>query len=163
MNALDLAEDLRTGRISATELIGESLDRLDRLTPVIGAVAAVDPERSLAEAKAADRRLRAGAGRALEGVPFTVKDWIDVAGWPVSGATGTDRGCPDRRPARDATAVARMRAAGAVVLGISRAMADSAEHGPTRNPRDPSRAPGRFLLGCRRPGRLGCVPAGAGQ
>jgi len=130
---------------------------------VIGAVAAVNPERSLAEAKAADRRLRAGAGRALEGVPFTVKDWIDVAGWPVSGATGTDRGCPDRRPARDATAVARMRAAGAVVLGISRAMADSAAHGPTRNPRDPSRAPGRFLLGCRRPGRLGCVPAGAGQ
>jgi len=143
--------------------MGELLARLDRLTPVIGAVAAVDPERSLAEAKAADRRLRAGSGRALEGLPFTVKDWIDVAGWPVSGATGTDPGCPDRRPVRDATAVARMRAAGAVVLAISRAMADSAAHGPTKNPRDPSRAPGGSSSGAAALVASGASPLALGS
>jgi amidase len=83
--ALGLARALREGERTAVEVVRDLLDRLDRLTPVIGAVAAVDRERTLAEAAEADRRLRAGKARALEGVPFTVKDWIDVAGWPIPG------------------------------------------------------------------------------
>ncbi|HKF76474.1 MAG TPA: amidase [Candidatus Dormibacteraeota bacterium] len=140
--ALELADALRAGRCSAVEVAREHLDLLDRLTPVVGAVAATDPERTLADAAVADRRLRAGEAGRLEGVPLTVKDWIDVEGWPVSGATGTHGGDPTRRPAADATAVARLRAAGAVVLAITRTMASSPRHGQTRNPHDPARAPG---------------------
>ena len=72
--------------------MSELLDRLERQRALIGAVAATAPEAGMVEAEAADRRLRAGSARALEGVPYTVKDWIDVAGLPVSGATHRDRG-----------------------------------------------------------------------
>lgn len=140
--ALGLAAALRAGEIGAVEVARDLLERLDRLRPVIGAVAATDPERTLAAAAASDRRLRTGTARRLEGVPFTVKDWIDVAGWRVLGATGQPPADPNRRPAEDATAVVRLLAAGAVPLAITSALADSAAHGPTRNPRDPSRAPG---------------------
>ena len=70
----------------------------ERLVAVIGAVAATDRDRPLREAKAADHRLRTGTARALEGVRFPVKDWIDVEGWPISGATGSDPGDRNRRP-----------------------------------------------------------------
>ena len=140
--ALRLAAALRAGEVGAVEVARDLLARLERLAPVIGAVAATDPERTLAAAAESDRRLLAGTARAIEGVPFTVKDWIDVAGWRVLGATGQPPADPDRRPAEDATAVARLLAAGGVPLAITTALADSAAHGPTRNPRDPSRAPG---------------------
>jgi Asp-tRNA(Asn)/Glu-tRNA(Gln) amidotransferase A subunit family amidase len=133
------AAALRSGRLTAVECVAAALARLEALEPRIGSVAAVDPRRSLADAAVADARLRAGAGRLLEGVPITVKDWIDVEGWPVTGSIPEHR---DRRPERDATAVARLRAAGAVVVAVSRALADSPVHGPTRNPHDSSRAPG---------------------
>jgi amidase len=137
-----IARDLRSGRSSATALVDGLVTDLLRRKATIGGVAAVDPARSRAEAAAADRRLRDGTARPLEGIPFTVKDWIDVAGWPVLGATGGQAGNPDRRPEHDAPAVARLRAAGAIVIAISSAMADNAAHGPTRNPHDPTRAPG---------------------
>lgn len=161
--ALGLAKELHAGRCTATEIVSDLLDLLDRLTPVIGAVAATDPERTLADAREADRRLRAGEGRILEGVPFTVKDWIDAEGWLVSGATATDPGSPQRRPAADATAVARLRAAGGIVLGITRAMANSAAHGPTRNPHDPSRAPGGSSSGAAALVAAGASPLALGS
>lgn len=161
--ALGLAKELQAGRCTATEIVSDLLDLLDRLTPLIGAVAATDPERTLADAREADRRLRAGEGRILEGVPFTVKDWIDAEGWLVSGATATDPGSPQRRPAADATAVARLRAAGGIVLGITRAMANSAAHGPTRNPHDPSRAPGGSSSGAAALVAAGASPLALGS
>jgi amidase len=154
---------LRAGRCSAVEVAEELLDRLEGLEPVIGAVAAVDREHSVADASAADRRLATGSARALEGVPFTVKDWIDVDGWPVSGATGTDAGDVSRRPSVDATAVARLRAAGGVVLAVTRAMADNAAFGVTRNPHDVSRAPGGSSSGTAAVVAAGGVPLGLGS
>jgi amidase len=126
-------------------------------------VAAIDPERTFAEAREADRRLRAGERRIIEGVPFTVKDWIDAEGWLVSGATATDPGSPQRRPATDATAIARLRAGGGIVLGITRAMADRAAHGPTRNPHDPSRAPGGSSSGAAALVAAGASPLALGS
>lgn len=140
--ALGLAAALRAGEVGAVEVARDLLERLDRLVPMIGAVAATEPERTLAAAAESERRLRSGAARPLEGVPFTVKDWIDVEGWPVLGATAAPVADPARRPAADATAVARLRAAGCVPLAITRALAETPAHGRTRNPRDPSRAPG---------------------
>jgi amidase len=158
-----LARDLRTGRCTATALMSELLDRLERQRALIGAVAATAPEAGMAEAEAADRRLRAGNARALEGVPYTVKDWIDVAGLPVSGATHRDRGSDGRRPVRDATAVARLRAEGAIVLAVSTAMADNARYGETRNPRDPSRAPGGSSSGAAALVAAGVAPLALGS
>lgn len=158
-----LARDLRAGRCTAAALMSELLDRLERQRALIGAVAATDPETSMAEAEAADRRLRAGRARALEGVPYTVKDWIDVAGLPVSGATRRDPGSDGRRPVRDATAVARLRAEGAIVIAISTAMADNARHGETRNPRDPSRAPGGSSSGAAALVAAGVAPLALGS
>ena len=63
MTALALAAALRAGERSAVEVARELLDRLERLRPLIGAVAATEPERTLADAAAADRRLRAGDAR----------------------------------------------------------------------------------------------------
>ncbi|MGP4097641.1 amidase family protein [Nonomuraea sp. KM90] len=162
-NVLDLVHRHKTGETTVTETVRDVLERLEGLHARIGAVAAIDPGRSLTEAARADRRLRAGAGRLLEGVPITVKDWIDVAGWPVTGATGTSRGNPGRRPAADATAVARLREAGAIVVAISAAMADNAVYGPTRNPLDPSRAPGGSSSGTAALVAAGAVPLGLGS
>jgi amidase len=161
--ALGLAAALRGGELTAAEVARDLLERLDRLAPVIGAVAATDPERTLAAAAGADRRLRAGAARPIEGVPFTVKDWIDVEGWPVLGATGRQPADADRRPAADATAVARLRAAGGVPLAITRAGADTAAHGQTRNPRDPSRAPGGSSSGAAALVAAGASPLALGS
>ncbi len=139
---LDLARELRAGRCSASEVVRQQLERLESLAKVIGGVAAVDPERTLDEARAADRRLHTGQAGALEGVPFTVKDWIDAAGWPIAGATGGDAGDAHRRPDADASAVSRLRDAGAIVLAITTALADNPLHGAVRNPYDLTRAPG---------------------
>jgi len=146
------------------EVVHQLLDRLERLRPVIGAVAAVEPERTLAEAEAADQRLRAGEARALEGVPFTVKDWIDVAGWPISGSVSTSHpGDRERRPAVDAPAVARLRAAGGVMLAVTRTWADSPAYGPTRNPYDPSRNPGGSSSGAAALVAAGASPVALGS
>jgi amidase len=126
--ALGLAAALRAGELGAVEVARDLLERLDRLTPVIGAVAATEPDRTLAAAAESDRRLRAGTARPLEGVPFTVKDWIDVAGWPVLGATS---GGP--------------------------------AHGPTRNPRDPYRAPGGSSSGAAALVAAGASPLALGS
>ncbi|MGW0805813.1 amidase [Nonomuraea sp. NPDC002799] len=162
-SALDLVRLHVSGETTVTATVREALDRLADLRGRIGGVAATDSERSLAEAEAADRRLRAGAGRVLEGVPITVKDWIDTAGWPITGATGNDRGTPGRRPRSDATAVARLRAAGAIVVAVSSAMADNPLHGVTRNPRDPARAPGGSSSGTAALVAAGAVPLGLGS
>lgn len=116
--SLGIARELRSGRSSAAALVDVLIADLTRVKATIGGVAAIDRERSTAEAEAADRRLREGSGRPLEGVPFTVKDWVDVAGWPVLGAAGGHPGTPGRRPDHDATAVARLTGAPAVAVPV---------------------------------------------
>jgi amidase len=159
---LGLAADLRARRYSSVECVTRAIDDLERLVPEIGAVAALDRERSLAEARAADARLGNGTARRLEGVPIAVKDWIDVEGWIVTGATAA-HGVPDRRPTRDATAVARLRGAGAVVVAITRALAENSVQGQTRNPRDPARAPGGSSSGSAAVVAAGAVPMALGS
>jgi hypothetical protein len=131
--AVALASALRNREVSAVEVAQDQLARLERVRAAFGGVAAREPDRTLADATTSDVRLRAGTARPLEGVPITVKDWIDVEGWPVAGSSAEHR---DRRPERDATAVARLRAAGAVVAGITTALADSPCARPHRQPRD---------------------------
>ncbi len=160
--ALGLADEFRIGRLSVAEVVRELLERLDRVSSESGGVAATHTDRVLAAADEADRQVRAGRGRRLEGVPFTVKDWIDAEGWPVTGATGDDRGQLGRVPRADATAVARLREAGGIVLATTSAMADNPLHGPTRNPRDVSRAPGGSSSGAAALVAAGVAPLALG-
>lgn len=96
-----------------------------------------DDAAALATARELDASARSPG--ALHGRPITIKDWIDVAGLPCEGEASESSG---RRPTRDATAVARLRAAGAIVIAKTQPNARHPQHGRCHHPRDPGRSPG---------------------
>jgi aspartyl-tRNA(Asn)/glutamyl-tRNA(Gln) amidotransferase subunit A len=112
-DATELAELIRSRQLSPVEVVRAHLDRIDAVNPAINAVVTV-AERALADAEAADAAVRRGDELGpLHGVPFTVKDSIDTA------EVLTQRGSPiyaGRVPDVDAISVARMKAAGAILL-----------------------------------------------
>jgi amidase len=110
----DQARLLRERKLSAAELLRLALQRIDRLNPAVNAVITLDAERAAASAREADRRFAAGEARPLEGLPVTIKDAFDTAG--LRTACGAPN-LKDRVPAEDAIAVARLKAAGAIVVG----------------------------------------------
>jgi amidase len=129
---------LETGDAGCEELVRARLAGLDKLAE-LGAVAWRDDERVLAEARRADERRAAGERLGpLHGFPVTVKDWIDVTGFPCAGGDASQLG---RRPPVDATVAARVRAAGAVIIAKT-CVTEVGYSGPVRNPWDPSRTAG---------------------
>lgn len=119
--ALDVAtaaRQLTTGQVTARALGERYLDRIARLDdagPRLGAILAVDRARTLADADALDAERRAGHVRGpLHGLPVVLKDNIDAAGWVTSAGS---LALAAHRPSRDAFLVARLREAGAVILG----------------------------------------------
>ncbi|KAA0594361.1 aspartyl-tRNA(Asn)/glutamyl-tRNA(Gln) amidotransferase subunit A [Azospirillum lipoferum] len=144
--ATAVAEAVRAGHSSARAETEAALVRIADGNPALNAFVTVDAERALSEAEAIDRRLAAGERPLLAGVPVAVKDTIWVAGRRVT--QGSRLFGSFRAPA-DAIAVERLRAAGAVILG----MANSSEFackgvttnplfGPTRHPQHPNLTPG---------------------
>src|SRR6185436_16050237 len=102
-------------QISAVEAVKASLSRIDAVNPKINAVVAFCRDRALAEAAEADAMLAAGKSKGpLHGVPFTAKDSFDTEGLVTTGGT---LGRKEYVPGKDATLVARVRAAGAILLG----------------------------------------------
>src|SRR4051812_36875973 len=143
--ALDLAAAVRDGRRSAAEVVREHLDRIADRDPELNAFCSVRAGAALAEAAAVD----AAPDRArlpLAGVPVAVKDNIAVAGEQVRhGSSATSAAAAGV----DDLLVARLRAAGCVVVGTTRmpelaawAFTASRASGPTRNPWDPALDPG---------------------
>lgn len=107
------------------------LERIAEVNPKINAVfklndGALEAARKADEALAKDQPLGP-----LNGIPFSVKDWIDVAGLPCAGA---DVRYLNRIPSEDATVVARLRQAGGIVLGKTKVLEDSETYGKVRNP-----------------------------
>jgi amidase len=102
----------------------------------LGAVVAREDEAAMAAADCVDAASTPGA---LAGTAVTVKDWIDVAGLPCEGEQTERSG---RVPDRDATVVARLRAAGAIVIAKTQPQADHPIHGRCHHPDDPERTPG---------------------
>ena len=140
------AAALRNRDISAAELLHAALARIDALNPSLNAVVAQDREAASAMVRESDRRIAAGNPRPLEGLPITIKDAFDVRGLI---STGGNPGYRDRLPEEDATAVARLRQAGAVIIGKTNVPFFSFDfqstnplHGTTNNPWDVSRSPG---------------------
>ncbi|MFN8020827.1 MAG: amidase [Acidimicrobiales bacterium] len=121
--------------MSVRDEISAALTALDTAAD-LGAVVARDDDAALARADELDRTSTRGA---MHGRAITVKDWIDVAGLPCEGESPERTG---RVPTRDATAVARLRAAGAVVIAKTQPGADHPLHGRCVHPLDPTRSPG---------------------
>lgn len=141
LSAIDAREKIARGEIGAVQLAEACLARIRAREADVGAFAYLDADHVLSMAKAADAWR--GTGRALgalHGVPVAIKDVIDTADMPTENGTAIDAG---RRPGRDAEAVRRLRAAGAIVIGKTvTAELASLTPGKTRNPHDLSRTPG---------------------
>lgn len=140
-------EALRARRVSARELTAEFYSRIEQRNPQLNAFLALCPDRAYAQAGRMDAMIARGEKLPpLAGVPIAVKDVISTRGVPT---TCGSRILENYLPAYDATAVARLEAAGAVVLGKTNcdefAMGSSNEnsaYGPVRNPVAPDRVPG---------------------
>jgi Asp-tRNA(Asn)/Glu-tRNA(Gln) amidotransferase A subunit family amidase len=135
------AIEIREGRITSAELVGDCLARIAQLEPEVQAWAFLDRDHALAQAEALDLRRREGkALGALHGVPIGIKDIFDTGDMP------TELGSPlwaGRTPRRDAAVVSRLRSAGAVIMGKTVTTEYAYFHpGKTRNPHDRERTPG---------------------
>jgi amidase len=158
-----LAAAIRARERSCVEVVEVHLRRIEEVNPRVNAVVQVDAERALAAAREADRRDPTGP---LHGVPFTVKDNLEAAG--IEMAIGAE----ERAGAiagRDAAVVARMRAAGAILLGKTNCPAygggietDNPVYGRTNNPYDSERTPGGSSGGEAAAIAAGCSPCGLG-
>ena len=132
--------------VSSVELTQAVYDRIDRLEPIIHAYLHLARESALAQARAADARRAKGDDTPLLGVPLAFKDVICVKDLPATAGSKILQGFV---PPYDATAVARLRALGAIFLGKTNtdefAMGSSTEnsaYGVTHNPWDVARVPG---------------------
>ena len=134
------------GQVSVVAAIDHHLARIERFDGALGAFTFVDAAGARAAALASAARFEAGTARPLEGVPIAIKGNIDVAGWPVAAGTGALR---DRRADRDAAVVGRLRAAGAILIGLTNlhegalgATTDNPFYGRTQNPYRAGYTPG---------------------
>ncbi len=140
------ADGLRAGQFTSVDLTQALLDRIQALDARVGAYLTVTADRALAQAQAADQRRAAGQDGPLLGLPLAIKDVLTTQGVPTTCASRMLEGFV---PPYDATAVARLNAAGAVMLGKTNmdefAMGSSNEHSavkPVRNPWNLAKAPG---------------------
>lgn len=147
-SATELATLIRTGQVSSREVVQAHLERIDAVNTHLNAIVHRLDETALAQADSADRSLSTSHGSVgpLHGVPFTVKENIDVAGTPTtSGVVALAHAMCER----DAPVVERMRAAGGIPIGRTnlpdlglRVHTHSSLHGLTRNPWHPDRTTG---------------------
>jgi Asp-tRNA(Asn)/Glu-tRNA(Gln) amidotransferase A subunit family amidase len=158
----EAAENIREGRITSAELVQDCLARIDEVEPDVQAWACLDRDHALMQAQALDdHRAQGKAIGPLHGVPIGIKDIFDTADYP------TEFGSPlwaGRTPRRDAAAVARLRAAGAVIMGKTVTTEYAYFHpGKTRNPHDPERTPGGSSSGSAAAVAAHMVPGAIGS
>jgi len=144
-----LAGLIRSGEATSREILEAHLARIVEVNPVLNAVVKARFEEARAEADLADGRLRRDGPAGLppfHGVPCTIKECFALKGMPCTSGLRSRR---DVVPRRDATAVARLRAAGAIPMGVTNVSelclwmeSDNRLYGRTNNPYDPSRTVG---------------------
>ncbi len=147
LTLIELTEAIRTRKTSPVELMQAVLLRIDETNPELNAVVAMrDHEALMADAQAAEKRVMDGLARPLEGIPLGVKDLEDAAGLVTSMGSVPFR---DEVPERDSDQVARLRAAGAILLGKTNApefgytaITKNLVYGVTRSPWNLGRTPG---------------------
>ncbi|WP_312219188.1 AtzE family amidohydrolase [Sphingobium yanoikuyae] len=163
------ADAVRSGRLSAVALATAALDRIAARNPAIVAVTRTLRDRALAQAAAVDAQLAAGQDPGpLAGVPYGVKDLFDVAGLPTTAGAARLKDAPPATA--DAEAIARLRAAGAVLVATLNMdefaygfVTDNAHWGITRNPHDPARFAGGSSGGSAAAVAAGMLPFALGS
>src|SRR5258706_2434708 len=168
LSASELAQHIARRQLSSVEVVDAHLARIDEVNPALNALVRVLADEARAGAALADKKLAAGeAVGPLHGVPFTVKENIDMAGLPTTWAV------PPLAQAvvpADAPVVERMRAAGAIPIGRTnlpdmalRVHTHSSLHGLTRNPWHPGRTAGGSSGGEAAALASGMSPIGLGN
>jgi Asp-tRNA(Asn)/Glu-tRNA(Gln) amidotransferase A subunit family amidase len=164
----EIARCLRARAVSATEIVEATLERISELDPKLRAFVHLDAEGARVQARKADSAvMRGDALGPLHGVPLTIKCNLDVAGWPCPAGSLLRQ---DYVPERDAPLVARLRAAGAIILGNTNTpellMAYESDNlliGKTSNPWDLSRSAGGSSGGEAAAIASGCSFGGVGS
>lgn len=158
-----LAHAIRARTLTSRALVERCLTRIEAVDGTVMAWRSVDHEGALADADACDREAASGAWRGpLHGIPFGVKDIIDVLGVPTRAGS---RSRANAAPARiDATVVARLRVHGAIPLGKTHTTEFAYYEAvpPTRNPHDTTRTPGGSSAGSAAAVASGTVPFALG-
>ena len=158
----EAAADIREGRITSVELVNDCLARVDEVDADVQAWAFLDRDHALRQAEALDMHRREGRALGpLHGVPIGIKDIFDTGDMP------TELGSPlwaGRTPRRDAAAVARLRSAGAVIMGKTVTTEYAYFHpGKTSNPHDRERTPGGSSSGSAAAVAAAMVPGAIGS
>jgi aspartyl-tRNA(Asn)/glutamyl-tRNA(Gln) amidotransferase subunit A len=157
----EAAARVRTGAVTATALVEACLETIRTLEPRLAAWVHVDADGARAAARAIDAAPAADARGALRGVPVGIKDIFHVQGMPT---TAGSRPFAHSRPSRDAASVARLRAAGAIILGKTHTTEFAfRDAGPTRNPWNPAHTPGGSSSGSAAAVAARMVPAALGS
>lgn len=168
-DAVAVATAVRSHQVRAEAIMAATLDRIRALDPDLNCFTTHLPETALAEAIALDQRLAAGEDPGpLAGVPFAVKDLFAIAGIPTLAGSKINAEQP---PApQDATAVARLKQAGAILVGALNMdeyaygfVTENAHYGPTRNPHDRHRIAGGSSGGSAAAVAAGLVPLSLGS
>lgn len=147
VSATSLAQAILNGETTAQEAVAQCLDRIARINPQLNAIVTLDAEGARQRAAEADAaRARGEIWGSLHGVPITIKDSFDTAGLRT---TAGFKPFADRVPREDAVAVARLRKAGAIILGKTNLpelangiQTNNRVFGRTNNPFDLARTPG---------------------
>lgn len=147
LSVAELGRLFRARQLSPVELVRVYLERIARLNPRLNAYLTVVEEAALDEARRAEGEIARGKSRGpLHGIPIAVKDNIDSAGVRT---TAGSKILAAYVPAQDAPVLARLRAAGAILLGKTHlhefaygVTSENVHYGPARNPHDPGRIPG---------------------
>lgn len=166
--ATDLVRLVASGGISAVELVRAHLAQIERLNPTLNAFVDLRTDAALAEAGAQDAAAASGKPRGpLGGLPISIKSAIEVQGLRVETGSPSRKGIVAQQ---DAVCVARLRAAGAIVLGTTNVAdmlmgyeSDNPIHGRTRSPWDLARTPGGSSGGESAAIAAGCSAGGMGS
>src|SRR4029453_17031548 len=162
LSASEAVRLIRGGTISSEQFVEACLARVRETDGQVQAWAFLDADHALAQARAADEwRLQGRPTGPLRGVPVGIKDIFDTADMPTENGSVLYAG---RTPSRDATVVARLRAAGAVVMG-KKVTTEFAYFlpGKTRNPHNPEHPPGGSSSGSAAAVAAGMVPVSLGS
>ncbi len=161
LGAVEMRDRLASGALRAVDLLEACLARIAELEPQVGAWTWLDGDHALKQAKRLDHLRQSGNPIGpLHGLPVGLKDVIDTKGIPTENGTRIDAG---RVPDEDAWVVARLRAAGAIILGKTVSTECAFMHpGKTRNPHNVAHTPGGSSQGSAAAVAAGMVPLSVG-
>lgn len=161
LSAVDQRDRIASGAVRAEEATEAYISRIAATEPQIHAWAWFDPEHARAQARALDAFRSSGRPIGpLHGVPVGLKDIIDTVKIPTANGTSLDEG---RMPAHDSFVAAKLKAAGAVIMGKTATTELAYLHpGPTRNPVNPAHTPGGSSSGSAAAVAAGQVPLAVG-